>query len=114
MPWFAAHAVMYFRLKSGVLQGYRVWENILLVEADDSRAAWDVVEDREAETRPSGAAPGSAGPGKVLPAPRSSGSPADYPGTHIGRNFPILFFPKSERNLIAPSLPTDETAKWQT
>ena len=40
MPWFAAHAIMYFRLKSGE-QRYRVWENVLLVEAADSRQAWD-------------------------------------------------------------------------
>ena len=42
MPWFAAHAVMYFRLKSGVQQRYTVWENVLLVEAADSRQAWDL------------------------------------------------------------------------
>jgi hypothetical protein len=41
MPWFAAHAVMYFRLKSGQQQRYRIWENVLLVEATDSRQAWD-------------------------------------------------------------------------
>ena len=41
MAWFAAHAVMYFRLKSGVQQGYRVWENVLLVQASDSREAWE-------------------------------------------------------------------------
>lgn len=41
MPWFAAHAIMYFRLKSGVQQRYHVWENVLLVEAADSRQAWD-------------------------------------------------------------------------
>jgi hypothetical protein len=40
MPWFAAHAVLYFRLKSGEQQRYRVWENILLIQAPDSRAAW--------------------------------------------------------------------------
>ena len=42
MPWFAAHAIMYFQLKSGEQQRYRVWENVLLVEAADSRAAWDL------------------------------------------------------------------------
>jgi Domain of unknown function (DUF4288) len=41
MAWFAAHAVMYFRLKSGEQQGYRVWENVLLVQANDSREAWE-------------------------------------------------------------------------
>ena len=41
MPWFAAHAITYFRLKSGEQQRYRVWENVLLVEAADSRQAWD-------------------------------------------------------------------------
>ena len=39
MPWFAAHAIMYFRLKSGEQQRYRVWENILLVEAADGYRA---------------------------------------------------------------------------
>jgi hypothetical protein len=42
MPWFAAHAIMYFRLKTGEQQRYRVWENVLLVQAADSRAAWDL------------------------------------------------------------------------
>jgi hypothetical protein len=41
MPWFAAHAIMCFRLNSGKQQRYRVWENVLLVEAPDSRGAWD-------------------------------------------------------------------------
>jgi hypothetical protein len=41
MPWFAAHALMYFRLKAGQQQGFRVLENVLLVEAPDSRQAWD-------------------------------------------------------------------------
>jgi hypothetical protein len=41
MAWFAAHAIMYFRLKSGGPQRYRVWENIYLVDATDSRQAWD-------------------------------------------------------------------------
>jgi len=41
MPWFTAHAIIYFRLKSGEQQRYRVWENLLLVEAADSRQAWD-------------------------------------------------------------------------
>jgi hypothetical protein len=41
MAWFAAHAITYFRLKSGQPQRYRVWENVFLVEAADSRQAWD-------------------------------------------------------------------------
>jgi hypothetical protein len=41
MPWFAAHAIRYFRLKAGEQQRFRVWENVLLVEAADSRQAWD-------------------------------------------------------------------------
>jgi hypothetical protein len=43
MAWFAAHALMYFRLKSGESQpGYQVWENILLVQAADSHEAWNL------------------------------------------------------------------------
>ncbi len=41
MPWFAAHAIMYFRLKSGEQQRYHVWENVFLVEAADLCQAWD-------------------------------------------------------------------------
>lgn len=41
MPWFAAHAIMYFRLKSGQQECYRVQENVFLVKAATSREAWD-------------------------------------------------------------------------
>jgi hypothetical protein len=32
---------MYFRLKSGGQQRYRIWENVLLVDAADSKQAWE-------------------------------------------------------------------------
>ncbi len=33
MPWFAAHAVMYLKLKDEPQDDFLVWENVLLVEA---------------------------------------------------------------------------------
>ena len=39
MPWFAAHAVIYFKLKDGPQERFSVWENVLLVEARDGKDA---------------------------------------------------------------------------
>jgi hypothetical protein len=36
MAWFAAHAIMYFKLKSGVQDSFTIWENVYLIEADNS------------------------------------------------------------------------------
>ena len=44
MAWFAAHAIMYFKLKSGVQDCFTIWENINLVEAADSDEAWQKAE----------------------------------------------------------------------
>ncbi len=40
MAWYAAHAIMYFKLKSGVQDRYTVWDNVFLIEAEDSDSAW--------------------------------------------------------------------------
>ena len=34
MAWFAAHAVMYLKLKDEPQDNFLVWENVLLVQAD--------------------------------------------------------------------------------
>src|SRR5262245_37645569 len=39
MPWFTAHAVMYFEHTDGPQDGYVVWENVFLVDAADSKQA---------------------------------------------------------------------------
>lgn len=39
MPWYAAHAIMYVRFKDGQQDHYPVWENVLLVKAEDGDAA---------------------------------------------------------------------------
>ncbi len=39
MAWFAAHAITYFKLKSGVQDVFTVWENVILIEADDFESA---------------------------------------------------------------------------
>jgi hypothetical protein len=44
MAWFAAHAIMYFRLKSGVQDSFTIWENVYLIEAKNSDEAWQKAE----------------------------------------------------------------------
>jgi hypothetical protein len=39
MSWYAAHVVMYIKLKSGRQFEYPIWENIVLVDADSDEAA---------------------------------------------------------------------------
>lgn len=46
MPWFAAHAVMYFQHTDGPQERYLVWENVLLIEASDSKEAFARAEER--------------------------------------------------------------------
>ena len=46
MAWFAAHAVMYFKLKGGAQGGVTVWENVYLVEAGDVDGAREEAEAR--------------------------------------------------------------------
>lgn len=45
MPWFAAHAILYFQVKEGVQDSYLVHENVLLIEAETSDQAWVVAAD---------------------------------------------------------------------
>jgi hypothetical protein len=49
MPWFAAHAVMYFKRKEGPQEHFSVWENVLLVEARDGEDAMAKAEARARE-----------------------------------------------------------------
>lgn len=44
MSWYAAHAIMYFKLKSGLQDRFTVWENVYLIEASDSDEAWEKAE----------------------------------------------------------------------
>jgi len=39
MPWFAAHAVMYLKLREELQDHFLVWENVLLIEASSSSEA---------------------------------------------------------------------------
>ncbi|MBP6822211.1 MAG: DUF4288 domain-containing protein [Acidobacteria bacterium] len=39
MPWYAAHAIMYFKLKSHIQDCFTVWENVYLIEAPNSDEA---------------------------------------------------------------------------
>jgi hypothetical protein len=39
--WYAAHVIMYFKVKEGVQDQFLVWENIWLVEAKSSEEAWE-------------------------------------------------------------------------
>lgn len=40
MPWYAAHAIVYFQLTDGPQDQFQVWENVLLVQADTPDQAW--------------------------------------------------------------------------
>jgi len=40
MAWYAAHAIMYFKLKSAAQDRFTIWENVLLIEAEDTDSAW--------------------------------------------------------------------------
>lgn len=44
MPWFAAHAIVYFKLKSGSQDRFTVWENVYLIEAQNKDEAWEKAE----------------------------------------------------------------------
>ena len=46
MAWFAAHAIMYFKLKSGVQDRFTIWENVYLIEAENSDEAGHKAEAR--------------------------------------------------------------------
>lgn len=46
MAWFSAHAILYFKLKSGVQDRVSVWENVYLIEAEDVDGAWEKAEAR--------------------------------------------------------------------
>jgi uncharacterized protein DUF4288 len=46
MAWFAAHAILYFKLKSGEQDRFSVWENVYLIEAEDVDGAWEKAEAR--------------------------------------------------------------------
>lgn len=39
MAWFAAHAIFYFKLKSGQQDRYTIWENVYLIEGTDAHEA---------------------------------------------------------------------------
>lgn len=40
MPWFSAHAVMYFQHTDGPQDRYVVWENVFVVESADPKQAF--------------------------------------------------------------------------
>jgi len=40
MAWYAAHAIMYFKLKGATQERFTIWENVFLIESEDSDSAW--------------------------------------------------------------------------
>lgn len=46
MAWFSAHAILYFKLKSGAQDRFSVWDNVYLIEAEDVDGAWEKAEAR--------------------------------------------------------------------
>ena len=41
MSWYAAHAIMYFKLKDRPQESYTIWENVFLIEASHAKEAWE-------------------------------------------------------------------------
>ena len=44
MSWFAAHEIEYFKVIKGKQDFFRVWENVYLIEAENSDEAWEKAE----------------------------------------------------------------------
>ncbi|MEP7286936.1 MAG: DUF4288 domain-containing protein [Chloroflexota bacterium] len=40
MSWYAAHLIEYFKLREGVQDSYPVWENVVLIQADNVHEAF--------------------------------------------------------------------------
>jgi len=40
MAWYAAHAIVYFEITDGPQDGFQVFENVFLVQADTPDQAW--------------------------------------------------------------------------
>lgn len=57
MAWYAAHAIVYFQLTDGPQDGFQVYENVFLVQADTPDQAWDKA--REFTRRDEGDSSGS-------------------------------------------------------
>src|SRR5262245_19428332 len=67
MSWFAAHVVLYVRLKEGEQTRFPVWENIVLIKADSEDEAWSKAEEH-----------GRAGEGDDVGTFRWGGQPASW------------------------------------
>ena len=39
MAWFAAHAIIYFKIKDNPQDVFTVWENVYLIQAESSELA---------------------------------------------------------------------------
>ena len=46
MTWYAAHTVMYIKFKDGNQNSYPVWENIILIQAENDEQAYLKAEQR--------------------------------------------------------------------
>src|SRR5437870_769988 len=49
MTWYAAHAVMVLKCKDGIQGEYPLWENIILIHAENPRHAWEKAKIRAAQ-----------------------------------------------------------------
>jgi len=49
MKWYAAHVILYFKLRNRKQRRFRVWENIILIRARDSEEAYAKAEERGRE-----------------------------------------------------------------
>ncbi len=49
MTWYAAHIILYFKLRNRKQRRFRVWENIVLIRAHDSEEAFAKAEERGRE-----------------------------------------------------------------
>ena len=46
MKWYAAHVILYFKLRNRRQRRFRVWENIVLIRARDSEEAYAKADER--------------------------------------------------------------------
>jgi hypothetical protein len=46
MSWYAAHLIMYVKLKERPQSKFTVWENIVLIQAASEEEAWNKAEER--------------------------------------------------------------------
>jgi hypothetical protein len=77
MAWFAAHAVMCLKCLDGKQEHFPVWENVLLIEAEDDDQAWSKANERGKEDETEGGTVMNRD-GRTVPRQTLDGRPARW------------------------------------